>query len=1091
MLRRLDHIFKDIFALINNESQAVERKFDNYFRNQKMRLFKSRNSIDSINIPAKARANSSPCVKSFKLSSVGFISSSLPDLHESPVMILSCTNLGLNQNSSVQSITQSTAVSAIPPLTHFEIGNSVGSKKISMNEVNGKTTAHLQQLFGKNNNIQQQQHNSLGGFYNKFGSASNIRSSSTTGLLEKDNSNEKRTSQLIGQNVFTWGKRMGKKLDILKKSDQKSHSDLQSIFHPLSFNATCTLNKCKSGPIDTIGPQREDTQNLPAFFPHISPDKNASLTKDRQKTLKSFFHRIGSTGMLNHKSHNLIKASEPQLYRSSSTSQLSTCSYVKCDDPSESLLNVENSIHKISTTVQSTIKSSSCDDIAKAGISNPGEQTRRGNFPYAFLRSRLSVLPEENRGSVTKSTTNTNNNRVSDIIAPEITANTIYDDDTCSLTSTSLSDQQKVIYRSDDVIKRYSSDDSVLCNYSPQGNILRNNSVSSKDWEPLYQRLSSCLSSNESGYDSDGGRVLVDDASSKRNSLLPMNSIRTSIEANENDVGAPISLGGYNYDYETETIRRRFRQIKLKRISDSDFIGLVLSPKTVLTNSNEQQLRYLVVEIDTYGIVHKDGRLRLGDEIVNVNGNHLRGLQSFDQVQNLLSTFVDNCMDLVIAHDEVATVADFCTKIKINNAFSNHPKFEVCDGNYKSRKQMSFSHRSHSTESINSYDLSRLQITLQDDDEAKFLINSTTIKNKSPTKCSTTVPTSTIETQNISRPRSVRSLELTPLCSTSEYTPVYANRVTSITNTISDDEKWQILSQKRAEVVQNSKYTESLKTSMQDRCNQNASEIKSYFYKNQENIHRHRLYVKGFEKFNGNTKIKSEKSKDCDINLKPRLHYNRNSMNHTNSNYRSLRFTHSRLSSSRLSLYVQHGKSDSGIESSEASIAISKESLSIPQANLTHNDYELNQNHLNTAGNNNFHCDIITNTSNTPQKPSNHQETPQARFENSCQIDLETLPTKSYISTLGTEDLPQDMSSSSDVLRAIFGPACIDGDWRRRYNNELYGLYKDANLAKRVKVQRLRWLGHVERMDNNFFFLTGGNLQKTLGSIRHQVVWDS
>lgn len=47
-----------------------------------------------------------------------------------------------------------------------------------------------------------------------------------------------------------------------------------------------------------------------------------------------------------------------------------------------------------------------------------------------------------------------------------------------------------------------------------------------------------------------------------------------------------------------------------------------------------------------------------------------------------------------------------------------------------------------------------------------------------------------------------RSLALTPLYNSTEYIPVYANRAT-ITNTISDDEKWKILSKKRSEMLSN------------------------------------------------------------------------------------------------------------------------------------------------------------------------------------------------------------------------------------------------------------------------------------------------
>ncbi|XP_060665319.1 uncharacterized protein LOC132797575 [Drosophila nasuta] len=50
------------------------------------------------------------------------------------------------------------------------------------------------------------------------------------------------------------------------------------------------------------------------------------------------------------------------------------------------------------------------------------------------------------------------------------------------------------------------------------------------------------------------------------------------------------------------------------------------------------------------------------------------------------------------------------------------------------------------------------------------------------------------------------------------------------------------------------------------------------------------------------------------------------------------------------------------------------------------------------------------------------------------------------------------------ILRKIFGPICVDDVYRIRYNHELYG---DVDVASRVKSQRLRWLGHVARMDED------------------------
>jgi hypothetical protein len=52
------------------------------------------------------------------------------------------------------------------------------------------------------------------------------------------------------------------------------------------------------------------------------------------------------------------------------------------------------------------------------------------------------------------------------------------------------------------------------------------------------------------------------------------------------------------------------------------------------------------------------------------------------------------------------------------------------------------------------------------------------------------------------------------------------------------------------------------------------------------------------------------------------------------------------------------------------------------------------------------------------------------------------------------------------VLRRIIGPICEGGRWRRRYNNELHSIYKDTPIRRIVKSLRLRWAGHVARMDD-------------------------
>ena len=52
------------------------------------------------------------------------------------------------------------------------------------------------------------------------------------------------------------------------------------------------------------------------------------------------------------------------------------------------------------------------------------------------------------------------------------------------------------------------------------------------------------------------------------------------------------------------------------------------------------------------------------------------------------------------------------------------------------------------------------------------------------------------------------------------------------------------------------------------------------------------------------------------------------------------------------------------------------------------------------------------------------------------------------------------------MLRKIFGPVRVGND-RIRTNRELYVLLNDMNVAKPLNMQRLRWLGHVVRMDKD------------------------
>lgn len=186
---------------------------------------------------------------------------------------------------------------------------------------------------------------------------------------------------------------MGKRFEILRRSESRDSLD------SLSSRDSGTTAK---QPVWPLG------------HPSSNGDKSSSSS-----TLKGFFTRIGSTGMLSYsrlysnsfreKLQQSRKQTERQLYRSVSTSHLQAASsYMKGDDPADCLDHGEllrtahgtckDDCDEIKSPVEHgyvPLKTRSCDNISRLGTA------KKPNFPYAFLRSRLSVLPEENGGGTT------------------------------------------------------------------------------------------------------------------------------------------------------------------------------------------------------------------------------------------------------------------------------------------------------------------------------------------------------------------------------------------------------------------------------------------------------------------------------------------------------------------------------------------------------------------------------------------------------------------------------------------------------------------------------------------------------------------
>jgi hypothetical protein len=58
-------------------------------------------------------------------------------------------------------------------------------------------------------------------------------------------------------------------------------------------------------------------------------------------------------------------------------------------------------------------------------------------------------------------------------------------------------------------------------------------------------------------------------------------------------------------------------------------------------------------------------------------------------------------------------------------------------------------------------------------------------------------------------------------------------------------------------------------------------------------------------------------------------------------------------------------------------------------------------------------------------------------------------------------------SKLKNKTRKVYGSNCVNGIWRIKYNDELIILHKEPSIVKTIKIARLKWLGHISRVEDN------------------------
>ena len=86
------------------------------------------------------------------------------------------------------------------------------------------------------------------------------------------------------------------------------------------------------------------------------------------------------------------------------------------------------------------------------------------------------------------------------------------------------------------------------------------------------------------------------------------------------------------------------------------------------------------------------------------------------------------------------------------------------------------------------------------------------------------------------------------------------------------------------------------------------------------------------------------------------------------------------------------------------------------------------------------------------------------------------VPSKSDEASLGVFE--------RQILKAIFGPTNDNGEWRIKYNNELYTLYKESDIVTFIKINCLRWAGQVTGLEEQSAAVVEGRRQRGRPKLR-------
>ena len=134
------------------------------------------------------------------------------------------------------------------------------------------------------------------------------------------------------------------------------------------------------------------------------------------------------------------------------------------------------------------------------------------------------------------------------------------------------------------------------------------------------------------------------DGDNRKNSLYDDSVSRTSSSS------VPMNFGESLPPTLTTLMNKNFSLYRLNKAEGSE-LGVLITKK--VCSRDRRTAGYVIAYIEPEGLIDRDGRFQVGDELINVNGSSLRGL-SMEDARNVLRN-ISGMVDIIVARSQVTS----------------------------------------------------------------------------------------------------------------------------------------------------------------------------------------------------------------------------------------------------------------------------------------------------------------------------------------------------------------------------------------------------------------------------------------------------